>query len=321
MTQPLTIQLIAPAGFADPQAILRGVQRLERAGHRVLGAESGLRKHLRFAGTDAERIAEINGLANPDVPLPDIVMAVRGGYGTHRLLPHINYAALGARLRDSRCVLVGHSDFTALSLALRARAGVISFAGPMLAYDFGGQSTSTFTVDQFWNTIRSPSRRVQWAARTVEDFQAHGMLWGGNLAVVCSLLGTPYLPEVDNGILFLEDVFEPVYRLERLFYQLKLSGVLDSQRAIVLGDFSGYRGDEYDPAYDLRTVITHLRGMTRTPVVGGLPFGHCRDKLTLPVGTRSRLRVKAGGQAELAFSGYPHLAPEQADARQIPQTS
>ncbi|MDA3913577.1 muramoyltetrapeptide carboxypeptidase [Oleiagrimonas sp.] len=321
MTQPLTIQLISPSGFADPQAIQRGVQRLERAGHRVLGADSGLRRYMRFAGNDAERLDEINRLADPGVPLPDIVMAIRGGYGIHRLLPHLEYAAIGKRLQGSGCVLVGHSDFTALSLALRARAGIISFAGPMLAYDFGGTSTSSFTIDHFWNTIRTPSRRVRWAAKAEQDLDTHGMLWGGNLAVLCSLLGSPYLPDTDNGILFLEDVFEPVYRIERMFYQLKLSGVLDRQRAIVLGDFSGYRGDEYDPAYDLRAVISHLRGMTDTPVVGGLPFGHCRDKITLPVGTRARLRVAAGGQADLAFAGHPHLAAVDADARQMPQTS
>ncbi|KGI78575.1 muramoyltetrapeptide carboxypeptidase [Oleiagrimonas soli] len=308
MTSSLTIQLVAPSGFADPQAVQRGVDRLQRAGHRVLGAEAGLRRYLRFAGSDAVRAEEINRLGDPDVPLPDVVMAVRGGYGAHRILPLLDYEALRARLAGSLCVLVGHSDFTAINLALNARADVVSFAGPMLAYDFGGQSTSGFTIEHFWNTVRAPSRRVTWETRAETGIDVHGMLWGGNLAVVCSLLGTPYLPEVDNGILFIEDVFEPVYRIERLLYQLKLSGVLDRQRAILLGDFSGYRGDEYDPAYDLRAVVSQLRSITDVPVIGGLPFGHCRDKLTLPVGSRSRLRVHEGGRAELAFSGYPFLA-------------
>jgi muramoyltetrapeptide carboxypeptidase len=316
MSKPLTIQLIAPSGFADPQALKRGVERLVRAGHKVVGAGSGLRRHLRFAGTDAERINEINLLADPSEPLPDVVMAVRGGYGAHRLLGHLNYEALAKRLHGSSCVWVGHSDFTAISLALRARAGVVSFAGPMLAYDFGAQSTSGFTIKHFWNTVRAPSQRVAWEARLDAGFDAHGMLWGGNLAVICSLLGTPYLPEVDRGILFIEDVFEPVYRIERMLYQLKLSGVLDSQRAIVLGEFSGYRGDEYDPAYDLQSVVRHLRSITHVPVVGGLPFGHRRDKLTLPVGCRARLRVADNGHAELAFSGYPHLGPVDEAARQ-----
>ncbi|GAB3031278.1 MULTISPECIES: muramoyltetrapeptide carboxypeptidase [Oleiagrimonas] len=308
MTSSLTIQLVAPSGFADPQAVQRGVERLQRAGHRVLGAESGLRRYLRFAGTDSVRAEEINRLGDPGVPLPDIVMAVRGGYGAHRILPHLDYDALRARLAGSLCALVGHSDFTAISLALNARSDVVSFAGPMLAYDFGGQSTSGFTLEHFWNTVRAPSRKVHWDTHADAGIDVHGMLWGGNLAVVCSLLGTPYMPEVDNGILFIEDVFEPVYRIERLLYQLKLSGVLDSQRAVVLGEFSGYRGDEYDPAYDLRAVVNHLRSITHVPVISGLPFGHRRDKLTLPVGSRSRLRIREGGRAELAFSGYPYVA-------------
>lgn len=316
MSERLTIQLIAPSGFADPEALKRGVERLVRAGHKVLGAGAGMRRHLRFAGTDAERMTEINRLADPSEPLPDVVMAVRGGYGAHRLLPNLDYRALGARLRDGHCVLVGHSDFTAISLALRAKADLVTFAGPMLAYDFGGQSTSGYTLDHFWNTIRGPSRRVTWDAKLDKGIDTHGMLWGGNLAVICSLVGTPYLPEVERGILFIEDVFEPVYRIERLLYQLKLSGVLDSQRAILLGDFSGYRSDEYDPQYDLRSVISHLRGITDVPVIGGLPFGHRRDKMTLPVGCRARLRVDDHGRAELAFSGYPHLARVRETAQQ-----
>jgi muramoyltetrapeptide carboxypeptidase len=319
MTEPLTIQLIAPSGFADPKAVQRGVARLERAGHRVLGKDAGTRRHLRFAGNDAERIAEINRLADPDQPLPDIVMAVRGGYGAHRLLQHLDYDGLGARLRDSACVLVGHSDFTAISLALNARARVISFAGPMLAYDFGGQSVSGFTLDHFWSTIGVRSRRLQWDGRADHDVDTWGMLWGGNLAVVSSLLGTPYLPEVDNGILFLEDVFEPVYRLERLFYQLKLSGVLDRQHVIILGNFSGYVADEYDRAYDLRAVVAHLRTITDVPVISGLPFGHIRDKLTLPVGARARIKIDAGGHVGMAFSGYPHLPSTDAVAPRAAQ--
>ncbi len=320
MTQPLTIQLIAPSGFADPQAVQRGVEHLERAGHRVLGKDAGLRRHQRFAGSDAERIAEINRLTDMDQPLPDIVMAIRGGYGAHRLLAHLDYEGLGARLRDSACVLVGHSDFTAISLALNARAGVTSFAGPMLAYDFGGQVTSSFTLDHFWNTIGARSYGVQWDGRVDREVDTWGMLWGGNLAVVCSLLGTPYMPEADHGILFLEDVFEPVYRIERLLYQLKLGGVLDRQRVILLGNFASCNVDEYDPAYDLRAVVEHLRTLTDVPVISGLPFGHIRDKLTLPVGARTRIKAGVDGHVGLAFSGYPHLAAKDAPAPRMEQT-
>ncbi len=308
MTQPLTVQLIAPSGWPAAEAVQRGVARLRQAGCEVRGEDVAMRRHLRFAGTDRERADDINRLADPGQPLPDIMMAVRGGYGVHRILDRLDYAGLRKRLTGKPFALVGHSDITALGLALLARADLVTFAGPMLAYDFGGQTTSGFTMDEFWGTLRTSAHVVRWQARArPAPVNAIGTLWGGNLAVLCSLLGTPYLPDIRRGILFVEDVFEPVYRIERLFHQLKLAGVLDHQRALVLGDFSGYRGDDYDPAYDLGAVIDYIRGITDVPVVTHLPFGHCRDKLTLPVGGRARLRVDVKGCAELAFAGYPHL--------------
>lgn len=319
MSEPLNVQLIAPSGWPAPEALQRGVERLRRAGCTVAGEETALRRYLRFAGDDSARAHDINRLADPGTPLPDIVMAVRGGYGVHRLLERLDYAGLRKRLTGKPCVLVGHSDITALSLALLAKADLVTFAGPMLAHDFGGQTTSDFTLDAFWSTVRESARVVRWQTPVPAPVNVMGTLWGGNLAVLCSLLGTPYLPAIERGILFVEDVFEPVYRVERLLCQLKLSGVLDRQRALVLGDFSGYRDDEYARDYDMKAVVAHIRSITDVPVITRLPFGHCRNKLTLPVGARARLRVDGEGRAELAFTGYPHLSvsdPEPADARQ-----
>lgn len=307
MTQPATIQLIAPSGWPDAEAALRGIDRLRRGGHQVLGEDCINRRYFRFAGSDDERAAEINRLADPAQPLPDIVMAVRGGYGAHRLLDKLDYAGLRQHLTGKPVALVGHSDITALSLALYAQAELITFAGPMLAYDFGGLTTSAFTLDQFWGTLQSTAHRVRWNVRKAADpVNVIGTLWGGNLAVLCSLLGTPYMPDIERGILFVEDIFEPAYRIERLLYQLKLSGVLDRQRAVLLGDFSGNKGDEYDAAYTLNTIVTHIRSLTDVPIIGHLPFGHCRDKLTLPIGARAHLRADEHGTVELSFAGYPH---------------
>lgn len=317
MPEPLRIQLIAPSGWPAAESLARGVERLRQSGCQVAGEEAAKRRYLRFAGTDAERAADINRLADPDRVLPDIVMAVRGGYGVHRILQHLDYAGLRRRLTGKPCVVVGHSDITALNLALLAQAELVTFAGPMLAYDFGAQTTSGFTLDQFWGTLRKSAHVARWQGSPQQTpVNVMGTLWGGNLAVLCSLLGTPYMPDIQRGILFVEDVFEPAYRIERLLSQLKLSGILDRQRALVLGDFSGYRADEYDPAYDMRAVVAYVRSITDVPVVTHLPFGHCRNKLTLPVGARARLKVAADGNAELAFAGYPHLAPETASAAQ-----
>lgn len=318
MSHAPTIQLIAPSGWPDPDALARGVERLTAAGCNVYGEASGMRRNLRFAGRDSQRAADINALADPHRALPDIVMAVRGGYGVHRLLQQLDYPALQRRLRGAPCVLVGHSDITTLSLALLARAGIVTFAGPMLAYDFGGETTSAYTLDTFWDTIRSSAATVRWQGQTLTPVEVGGTLWGGNLATLCSLVGTPYLPDIRDGILFLEDVGEPLYRIERMFHQLHDAGVLERQCAVLLGDFSGYRPDEYDPAYDLDAVVRELRRITNAPVVTGLPFGHCPDKATLPIGAPAHLRVDVTGNVELSFSGYPHVDledPATAQAR------
>lgn len=315
--QSLDIQLIAPSGWPAAEAVTRGVKWLRSMGHRVSGEESAARRHLRFAGTDAERAQDINQLADPGRPLPQIVMAVRGGYGVHRILDRIDYDALHRRLHGSPCVIVGHSDMTALGMALLARAELITFQGPMLAYDFGAGSISDFTRKAFWNTVCAATHRARWRTRAPGGVDVHGKLWGGNLAVISSLAGTPYLPRIEGGILFLEDVFEPAYRIERLLYQLHYAGIVQRQRAIVLGDFSSYRADEYSSAYHLACIVEHLRKISGVPVITHLPFGHCRDKLTLPVGARAHLTVDEG-VAELAFAGYPHIAARTARAAQTP---
>lgn len=301
MRRTLRIELIAPSGFPAPQALARGVERLRAAGHEVSNVACGRRRHLRFAGTDAERLDEINRLADPAHALPDIVMAVRGGYGVHRLLEAIDYAGLRARLGDSSCMLVGHSDITALSMAWLARSGLPSVAGPMLAYDFGGESLSAFTHDAFWALADGTPQPARWACGAAA-MQCQGTLWGGNLTLLCSLLGSPYLPDIEGGILFVEDIAEPVFRVERLLFQLHLAGVLKRQKALILGDFASMHGDAYDPAYDLDEVARRIAEAAGIPVLRGLPFGHCAHKLSLPVGVPAHLAVNSEGDAELLFA-------------------
>ena len=183
--------------------------------------------------------------------LPDVVLAIRGGYGATRLLTQLHYDALRERLGGSSAVLVGHSDFTALQLALHAKSGLCTFSGPMLGADFGAEALSEFTWRHFWDTVRAPSAQVEWATTSELELEVEGPLWGGNLAVLCSLIGTPYFPAIEGGILFVEDVGEPPFRIERLLYQLHLSGVLGRQRALLLGDFSQCRPSGYDNGYGL----------------------------------------------------------------------
>ncbi|OOG59819.1 muramoyltetrapeptide carboxypeptidase [Rhodanobacter sp. C03] len=300
------IRLIAPSGYPhDRAAMMRGVGRLQAAGCQVDGIDVLERTELRYAGGDAQRVDDLNALATCE-QLPDIALSIRGGYGATRLLEYIDYAALRERLSGANTVLVGHSDFTALQMALHAKSGLITFGGPMLGPDFGAATFSDFTWQHFWGTVTAPQANASWDADGETELDVEGPLWGGNLAMLCSLLGTPYFPKIDGGILFVEDVGEPPFRIERLLYQLHLSGVLDRQRALLLGDFSACRPSTYDNGYDLSAGFAQIGRLTRVPVIANLPFGHEPDKFTLPFGAPARLRV-SGGQARLDFSGYPHF--------------
>ncbi len=299
------IRLIAPSGYPqDPVAMTRGVARLRAAGCTVDGLDVLERTERRFAGSDAQRAADINALAMMTT-LPDIALATRGGYGAVRLLAQLDYDALGARLRDEPIALVGHSDFSALQLALYAKSGLCTFSGPLLA-DLGAEPRSEFSWQQLWTTLTAPTASMAWSSTIAADIEVQGLLWGGNLAVLCSLLGTPYFPQIEGGILFVEDVGESPYRIERMLYQLQLSGVLGRQRALVLGSFSQCQPGARDNGYDLAAAFAQIRAVAGIPVVDGLPHGHTAEQLTLPFGASAQLRVD-GQAARLQVSDYPHL--------------
>ncbi|HET8764919.1 MAG TPA: LD-carboxypeptidase, partial [Rhodanobacter sp.] len=203
------VRLIAPSGYPhDRAAMTRGVARLYEAGCVVDAMDVLERTELRYAGSDAERAADLNALAMLD-ELPDIALATRGGYGATRLLEHLRYDALRERLGGTGTALVGHSDFTAIQLALFAQAGLVTFGGPMLAADFGAEVASDFTLSRFWATVRAAQASATWSTSSEQLLDVEGLLWGGNLAMLCSLLQSPYFPRIEGGILFVEDIGEP----------------------------------------------------------------------------------------------------------------
>ncbi|MGF6937556.1 muramoyltetrapeptide carboxypeptidase [Paraburkholderia sp. UCT70] len=307
MTASRTIELIAPSGYPhDPEVLHRALHRLRAQGHRVDGEEAAKRRFQRFAGTDGERAADLNRLADPSRELPDVVLAVRGGYGAVRILHGLDYEGLQRRLADQPIALVGHSDFTAIQLALLARAGLKTFGGPMLMSDFGAEQVSEFTMRHFWSALTQPTITVASDTPQAQSVDVTGTLWGGNLAVVASLVGTPYMPPVQGGILFVEDVNEQPFRIERMIYQLHLSGILAQQKALVLGDFSGGKPYDYDNGYDLHAMVEQVRSLIGIPVVTGLQFGHVHNMVTLPVGADAHLVANAHG-FRLTASGYPSI--------------
>ncbi|MGF6368833.1 muramoyltetrapeptide carboxypeptidase [Paraburkholderia sp. RAU6.4a] len=307
MTASRTIELIAPSGYPhDPEVLHRALHRLRAQGHRVDGEEAAKRRYQRFAGTDGERAADLNRLADPSRELPDVVLAVRGGYGAVRILHGLDYEGLQRRLADQPIALVGHSDFTAIQLALLARAGLKTFGGPMLMSDFGAEQLSEFTMRHFWSALTQPTITVASDTPQAQSVDVTGTLWGGNLAVVASLVGTPYMPRVQGGILFVEDVNEQPFRIERMIYQLHLAGILAQQKALVLGDFSGGKPYDYDNGYDLHAMVEQVRSLIGIPVVTGLQFGHVHNMVTLPVGADAHLVANAHG-FRLTASGYPSI--------------
>jgi muramoyltetrapeptide carboxypeptidase len=297
MPRSRTIGLVAPSAYLpDPAVIDRAARFFAQQGWRVVAGESVFAREQRFAGPDELRLAELQRFATD--PSIDLVLSARGGYGLSRLLDRIDYAAIRAR----KGALVGYSDFTAFNLAFLAHGGV-SFAGPS-AGDFGAQQPDPFTVEHFFGVLGARTYAVDLAldgpARTVE-----GRLWGGNLAMLVSVIGTPFMPRVRDGILFLEDVNEPAYKIERMLLQLLHGGVLQKQRAIVLGDFDPVTPMPNDNGFGLASVVERMRKSVGVPLYTGLPFGHVPRKLTLPVGGRARLAVRRGGRTTLELSRYP----------------
>lgn len=295
-----TLTLFTPSGVVAQAKPLRlAARRLGAMGFAVRIDEAALARHQRFGGSDAARLAALHRVG---AEAPSVAMATRGGYGLTRLLDGIDWALL-ARSVERGTRWVGHSDFTVLQLGLLAHAKGVTWAGPMACYDFGRaeeehgekrvEAVDEITQACFVEAMDGVLEAVGF--RTEPGFDgltAQGTLWGGNLCMVNSLLGTRHWPKVRGGVLFLEDVNEHPYRIERSLLQLHQAGVLDSQKAVLLGAFSDWRKSPLDRGYTLKTAVAQLRALTKTPILTGLPFGHVPTKVSLPVGAKVTLAVQ-----------------------------
>lgn len=295
------VGLIAPSGYApDALAVARAIERLRGMGCRVIEHFSLERKFERFGGSDADRVTHLHDAAgDPEV---DLIVALRGSYGLSRILPLIDWQMLA----DCGKPLVGHSDFTALQMGLLAQTGAVSFSGPMICDDFSREVVSAFTMQHFWQCVTAPHCTIRTKLSGCQPLKVSGTLWGGNLAMLTHLIGTPYFPHISDGILFLEDINEHPFRIERMLLQLHHAGVLAKQRAIVLGDFSGARLSEYDNGFSFESVLAHLSEKVSVPILSGLQFGHIPDKVTLPIGAIASLETHRDGW-NMTISGYPYL--------------
>ena len=286
--------LFSPSGVVTQGVRLkRAVKQLAALGFAATLDEAALARHQRFAGTDDIRLAALHRVAQA---APSVALATWGGYGLTRLLDGIDWPLL-ARSVEQGTRWVGHSDLTALQLGLLAHTGAGSWAGPMAADDFG-RSRAEGGPDDVTSACFAEAMSGELEAvgfRTEPGFDGlalRGRLWGGNLSMVVSLLGTPHWPRVKGGVLFLEDVGEHPYRVERMLLRLHQAGVLQAQKAVLLGAFTAWRKSPLDRGYKLDSAIAQLRSVCAVPVLTGLPFGHVPTKLSLPVGARVQLVVQ-----------------------------
>lgn len=295
-----TIAVLAPASpAADKQAAAAAWLRARGFVPRLLpGAGAHSADYL--AGSDSARLDDLHAaFADPAV---DAVFCLRGGYGSARLLDRIDFNLIS----DNPKPFVGYSDITALLLAITRFAGFVTFHGPMLVSDLlAGRQAPTETA--LWQLLQGQRRAGQWlppapaaALETIADGTAQGRLLGGNLATIGSTLGTPYEIDLDDAILFIEDVGETPQKIDRLLTQLRLAGKLAQLRGVLIGDFSDINdpraGTNHDAANRerLRQVWRDLLQPLAIPILAGWPSGHCDPNLTLPIG--ARVRLDAGRQ-------------------------
>lgn len=294
------VALLAPAGpLGERDDLARAIDLCRALGYEPLPGKHALDRHGYLAGNDEARLADLNAALRE--PAIDAIWCLRGGYGVTRILDGVDMEAFAARPRP----VIGFSDITALLLALHRRTGVITFHGPMSRAPLTSFSRSHFervlaeaAVPGRLGRLPAPTGvLVPRAPRilTIRGGTAEGPLLGGNLSLLLALAGTRHFPDLDGALLFIEDVGEDLYRVDRLFAQLRMLGVLERLAGVIVGQFTDMQrgaGDGGALAFD-EVLQTYFGGLG-IPVAAGFPIGHVDDQWTMPIGVRARLDGNAG---------------------------
>lgn len=293
-----TIGLITPASAVTRQAFEKAVENLEAMGFVVKYTDNmSVRKGF-LAGTDQQRLDDLHQMfTDPNI---DGIVCARGGYGSGRLLPKINYDLIKANPK----VLVGYSDITALLYGIHQKTGLVCFHGPVGASEYSEFTDKAFEqvlmkgkAPKFerpkgWEKITDPA----YAFMPIVEGSAQGALVGGNLSLMCSLMGTPYDIDFNNKIVFIEEVGESPYRVDRMLTQLLNSGKFDQAKGVAMGVFWGCETKSDDPDFALSTSLENVLkdrfSALNIPVFYGLPIGHVSDNATLPFGVQAELEVE-----------------------------
>lgn len=293
-----TLGIVAPASAPpDPSAVDRAVDLLKKLGFRIKLAPNVHKRRGFLAGTDRERASDLMGMFIDKKV--GAVLCVRGGYGTARLLPLLDYKVIAANPK----IFVGFSDITSLHCAFLTKAKLVSFHGPMLVSDFANKELPDYTLKSFLETLSGQGSELGkgYSGKTVKVLRrgvARGRLVGGNLAVLCTLIGTPWMPTLKSRILFIEDIGELPYRFDRMLTQLLNCGLLQQVAGVAIGlnaDCDDPKaGLEGECRQSLEDVLRERLLPLNVPVVVGLPFGHVPHNGTLPMGIRAELDADRG---------------------------
>jgi muramoyltetrapeptide carboxypeptidase len=278
------VALIAPAGpLQKAEELARAEGNARAFGWEPIVAAHATDRTGYLAGHDRDRLNDINvALRDPDI---DALWCVRGGYGLIRILAGIDYDALSRAPKP----IIGYSDVTALHAAVQRNCRLITYHGPTAR-----EPLSDFSRDSFERAVvkQTDSCGTAPKAREINPGTAQGRLVGGNLAVLVSLCGTPFMPDLSDGILILEDINEPVYRVDRMLQQLKLAGALDGCRAIAFGECVKCLDDAGGGGRPFDTVLGEIAEALGVPCIAGLPIGHIDAQWTIPLGATATLDTK-----------------------------
>ena len=305
------IGIVAPASWLEREKWEKGVRLLKKHGYRVKLAPSCTTANGFFAGTDSARASDLNHFfADDEVKA---ILCLRGGYGSVRVLNKLNYTEIARHPK----LLIGFSDITALHTALGEKSGIVTVHGPMLG-SLAGDHLTAYTEKEFFRGIESyeplgalPTPKGA-PMKAVIPGEADGVLMGGNLSIVLSLVGTPYELKGDGALLFLEDVGVSSYQIDRALYQLWQNGLLHRVNGILFGAFTG-GDDDLDPGDPTTAeVIDYYARLVGKPVIKDVPAGHVSNNAFLPFGVRATMKANDDGTASLVFDEAAALPPKNA---------
>lgn len=282
-----TIGIVSPSGIVNPENMTRAVKYFEDKGYKIKIAPHALDHKGYLAGKDEDRLNDLMSFfVDKEIKA---ILCSRGGYGAYRLLEDIDYNLI----KENPKIFAGYSDITALLVNIKEKSNLITFHAPLFLSDFGAESVNKYTEKSFFEILEGKVQ-IPFNYQNPFDYtcinagETEGELIAGNLAVLTGLLGTTYFPALENKILLLEDIGEPVYKIDRMLMQLKLAGVFDKISGLLFGEFTPPQNTEDKELFknQVKEIIIEILSGCIIPVGFGFPSGHGKTKATLPVGVK-----------------------------------